>query len=61
MLKLKELTGKRAAGESKQPPSYMQTEKEEEDNVSPQEYVALSNFTGNGSNQVRDPHRRHAL
>lgn len=36
----------------------MQAEKEEdEDDTSPEEYVAVSNFTGSGSDQVRDPHR----
>lgn len=57
-LDLKELTGNRPAGESKQPPSDMEKVNEEEDNVSPQEYVALSNFTGDGSDQVREKHRR---
>lgn len=37
----------------------MQTEKEEEeDGLSPEEYVALSDFTGSGSDQVRDLLRR---
>lgn len=35
----------------------MQTEKEDEDDASPQECVAMSDFTGSGSDQVRDPHR----
>ena len=38
----------------------MQTEKEDEDEASPEEYVALSNFTGSGGDQVRDQHRRVA-
>lgn len=33
--------------------SDMQTEKEDEDDAFPEEYVALSDFTGSGSDQVR--------
>lgn len=36
-------------------------EEEEEDNVSPQEYVALSNFTGDGSDQVRETQTPRSL
>lgn len=38
--------------ETKQPD--MQTDKEEDEDASPEEYVALSDFTGSGSDQVRD-------
>lgn len=50
--------GNQTAGESKQLPPDMQTEKEDDEDASPEEYVALSNFTGSGNDQVRDPHRR---
>lgn len=44
--------------ETKQPD--MQTDKEEDEDASPEEYVAHSDFSGSGSDQVRDPHRHEA-
>lgn len=44
-------TDKQTVGESKQP-SDMQTEREDEDDASVEEYVALSSFTGSGSDQL---------
>lgn len=35
----------------------MEAEGRSEDEAYPEEYVAMSKFTGSGSEQVREPHR----